>query len=281
MKYNLLNLIINKDFFFLNLINKNDIKKLLKEEEINKNDIKKLLKEEDDLRAVFGATLDNNIRINGEKYEKPKFNVFFDILNKDEYHQDKKLYTIKFDFNHIIWMMKNKNKYYFGDDYKKYSMIAFDFAVFKDFREYNNIKNFFDALKINGKLFISDINSNMYHFEILPFRSRDLKHKGFKIQDFIFNEEEKIYDFTEEKKKELENNKDYLIRFRTIYKVKNDQKTFFSPKQPYFINLFKKYILSFLESEKYKKIKENYPFEPSYDGLSSNSKYLAIQKIKD
>ena len=228
------------------------------------------------MRAVFGATLDNNIRINGEGYEKPKFNVFFDKFNKDEYHQDKKLYTIKFDFNHLIWMYKNKNEYYFGDDYKKYSIIAFDFEVFKFFDVYNNIKIFFDALKINGKLFISDINSNMYHFEILPFRSTDLKHKGFKIQDFIFNEKEKIYDFTEEKKKELENNKDYLIRFRTIYKVK----TFFSPKQPYFINLFKKYILSFLESEKYKEIKENYPFEPSNE-LSKNSEYLVIQKIKD
>ena len=116
MKYNLLNLIINNDFFFF-LINKNNIKKFLKEEEINKNYINKLLKE-DDLRAVFGATLDNNIRINGERYEKPKFNVFFDILNKDEYHQDKKLYTIGFDFN-------NYEKYNFLPVFKnKFSFVV-------------------------------------------------------------------------------------------------------------------------------------------------------------
>lgn len=233
------------------------------------------------MRAVFGATLDNNIRINGEGYEKPKFNVFFDISNKDEYHQDKKLYTIKFDFNHLIWLMgKNKNEYYFGDDYKKYSIIAFDFAVFKFFDKYNNIKIFFDALKINGKLFIPDISNNKYQFEILPLYYTPLKIRGFEIKDFIFNEEGKIYDFTEEKKNELEKNKDYLIPFKTIFKVKNDQKTFFTPKQPYFNNLFKKFILSYLESGKYKEIKENYPFEPSNE-LSKNSEYLVIQKIKD
>ena len=229
------------------------------------------------MRAVFGATLDNNIRINGEGYEKPKFNVFFDILNKDEYHQDKKLYTIKFDFNDLIWLMgKNKNEYYFGDDYKKYSIIAFDFAVFKFFDKYNNIKIFFDALKINGKLFIPDISNNKYQFEILPFYYTTLKFRDFEIQDFIFNEEEKIYDFTEEKKKELEKNNYYLISFGKI--LKNNE--IYKPKQPYFNNLFKKKILSYLESGKYKEIKENYPFEPSNE-LSKNSEYLVIQKIKD
>ncbi len=100
------------------------------------------------LRAVIGATKqpihedgtgDNYERVNRNKNNNEKFNVFFDKNHDFEYFPDINLYTVNIDFNNI-----DSYDLFFNEEMKlKYEEIAFDYSTVSFLR---TIKIYFNLI---------------------------------------------------------------------------------------------------------------------------------------
>ena len=141
------------------------------------------------LRAVIGATKepihedgtgDNYERVNRNKNDNEKFNVFFDTNHHFKYFPDINLYTIKIDFT-------NNDTYdlFFNEKMKlKYEEIAFDYSTVKFFftidSYFNLIEKLLNVLNYEGKLFIPIKKS----FNYVPQYFKNRFEERFMTNDF-------------------------------------------------------------------------------------------------
>lgn len=174
------------------------------------------------LRAVIGATKepiyeddtgDNYERVNRNKNNNEKFNVFFDTNHHFKYFSDINLYTVKIDFTD-----SETYDLFFNEKMKlKYEEIAFDYSTVAFFISINNyfnlIEKLLNVLNYEGKLFIpikKSINYNPQHFknrfkerfmtnndeykfieEPYPFERNDYLIKRNYIEDYLVIKKEK------------------------------------------------------------------------------------------
>ncbi len=271
------------------------------------------------LRAVIGAVReplrddgeDNNYeRINKNRQNNEKFNIFFDINNDFKYFKDINLYTVNIDFNNI----DSYNLFFDNEEMNlKYNEIAFEYSTVKFFDSVNDyfnlIKKLLDVLNYEGKLFIpiktshfggrkiiignnnelinpyNNLNSNV----VLDPRSRELNIKfnelfnTLNIDDFILldDNDDKTFILSDNKKDEIRS-EGYEYSLEEIIIRKNDINYF--PNIDYFKDLFKERLLNTIDdfNTKYEFIEEPYPFEPN-DYLKTqtqnyNEPYLVIRK---
>lgn len=242
------------------------------------------LKKEDDLKAVIGATLnDENInRINGENYDEPNFNVFFDILNKDEYYEDKKLYTLHLDFND-----KAHSTFHQELLYNKFSRIVFDFATINFLLILQNITYFLSFLKYDGELFLpidyekspgmlrGSNDGKWLNYDGNELISKNELYGEYKLN---YNEEKNIYDYTLIDKKKIENIINNHINAKIRHSIYYEGNKYYLNKEQekeLFIKKIK-YIISG-QTNNYEIIEKNkdYPFENKYIGSKD---YIIIKK---
>ena len=266
------------------------------------------------LRAVIGAVKeprrddgadDNYERINKNRQNNEKFNIFFDINNDFKYFRDINLYTVNIDFNDI------DSYNLFFDNGKmnlKYNEIAFEYSTVKFFDSVNDyfnlIEKLLDVLNFEGKLFIpiktshfggrniiignnnelinpfNNLNSNV----VLDPRRRELNIKfnelfnTLNIDDFILLDD-KTFVLSENKKIEIQS-EGYKYSLEEIIIIKND--IYYFPNKDYFKDLFKERLFYTIDdfNTKYEFIEEPYPFEPN-DYLKKqnyNEPYIVILK---
>jgi hypothetical protein len=106
------------------------------------------INERDNLRGVIGATVNNYDRINKDKSEEEKFNVFFDKNNTNAYDKDRDLYTIYFDLN------KDYSNNFLFNFNNKFSLLIFELTSIQLLKKLENIKYFLNFLKSDGILFL-------------------------------------------------------------------------------------------------------------------------------
>jgi hypothetical protein len=169
------------------------------------------------LRAVIGATKepifedgtgDNYERVNRNKNDNEKFNVFFDKNHHFKYFPDINLYTIKIDFN-------NSDTYdlFFNEKMKlKYEEIAFDHSTVSFLRTiniyFNLIEKLLNVLNYEGKLFIPIKKS----FNYGPQHFIDLFEKRFMTNNDEYKFIEEPYPFERNDYLiERNYNEDYLV----------------------------------------------------------------------
>jgi len=266
------------------------------------------------LRAVIGAVRepirddgvdDNYERINKNRQNNEKFNIFFDINNDFKYFKDINLYTVNIDFNNI----DSYNLFFNNEEMNlKYNEIAFEYSTVKFFHSVNDyfnlIKKLLDVLNYEGKLFIplktshsggkniiignnnelinpyNNLNSNV----VLNPRYRELNIKfnelfnTLNIDDFILHDD-KTFILSDNKKYEIQS-EGYKYSLEEIIIRKND--IIYFPNKDYFKDLFKERLLYTIDdfNTKYEFIEEPYPFEPR-DYLKEqnhNEPFIVIRK---
>ena len=262
------------------------LKKLQNPHEIPEEIIKSLIKE-DDLKAVIGVNLndenDEDInRINGENYDEPNFNVFFDIMNKDNYYENKKLYTLNLDFND-----KNHSTFHQELLYNKFSKIVFDFATINFLKILQNITYFLNFLKCDGELFLPiDYEKSPVMLrgsndgKWLDYDGNELisKNELYGEYELNYNKEKNIYDYTLTDKKKIENIINNHINAKIRHSIYYKGNTYYLNKEQekeLFIKKIK-YIISG-QTNNYEIIEKNkdYPFENKYIGSKD---YIIIKK---
>mgnify|MGYP001314130642 CR=1 FL=1 len=264
------------------------------------------------LRAVIGAVKepirddgadDNYERINKNRQNNEKFNIFFDINNDFKYFKDINLYTVNIDFNNI----DSYNLFFDNEEMNlKYNEIAFEYSTVKFFDSVNDyfnlIKKLLDVLNYEGKLFIpiktshtgGDIITISNNNELInpmnkirsEFQSRPFVIKFNELfntlntEDFILLNDE-TFVLSEEKKLEIQLG-GYRYSLEEIVIRKNGIDYY--PNKDYFKDLFKERIINtiFDFNTKYEFINEPYPFEMANylkeQTQNYNEPYIVIRK---
>jgi hypothetical protein len=259
------------------------------------------------LRAVIGAVRepqekdveDNYERINRNRLNDEKFNIFFDIKNNFKYFQEENFYTVKIDFN-------DSNTYddFFNNEKIKYQEIAFDYSTVKFFESVNDyfnlIKKLLNVLNNGGKLYIpiktshnrgsyinidknnqliNPMNKIRSEFQSTPFviKFNEL-FNTLNTEDFILLNDG-TFVLSEDKKLEIQLG-GYRYSLEEIVITKDGINYY--PNKDYFKDLFKERIINtiFDFNTKYEFINEPYPFEPSnfLKEKNYNEPYIVIKK---
>lgn len=220
------------------------------------------LKERNNLRGVIGATVNNYDRINKDKSEEEKFNIFFDKNNTNAYYKDIDLYTIYFDFN----------KDYYTDNFlinfhHKFSLIVFDWSTIKFLRKINTIQYFLNFLESGGKLFLPIKYQSGSGYKFMSKEEFTNKYGAIHFNDTM------TYRLTNQDKiEEIINSDDMDI---IPYFIWTSQDIYYQPDLSQIDDIFTEKIKRVINNseETYKIIKEDYP-----TGLKMKTSFIVVQK---
>lgn len=219
------------------------------------------LKERNNLRGVIGATVNNYDRINKDKSEEEKFNVFFDKNNTNAYDINKDLYTIYFDFD------KDYTDNFLINFNNKFSLIVFDWSTIKFLRKIKTIQYFLNFLESDGKLFLPIKYQSDTGYKFVSKEQFTNEYGAIHFNDTM------TYRLTDKDKiEEIINSDDMDI---IPYFIWTSPDTYYQPDLSQIDYIFTEKIKRVINNseETYEIVKEDYP-----TGLKMNTSFIVIQK---